>query len=134
MCGSSKFGSMAFDLKEELKGYGKLVLWLIPVGYGTTLLSYNPWERDPVRFVKIGFISTVLWALMWIGNDFSAHWLTGKVSWTQEPVKRLIYGMLAMIGVTLTAVYVAAALYYILLDVDVTPDIGQFLTYAFGFS
>jgi sensor histidine kinase YesM len=136
MCGSSKFDSMTERAKgiDLLKQYGKLVLWLTLVGYGMTFLAYRSWQGDPVRLLKVGFIYAIMWMLMWIGNDVTSHRLTEKISWTKEPVKRLLAGMVMMIVVTLVAVYIAVGLYYVLLGIDVSEDLAQIIYISLAIS
>jgi sensor histidine kinase YesM len=136
MCGSSKFDSVVYNTKSVSfwRTYGKFAIWPVLAGFGMTLLGYQSWQGDPIKFLKVGFISAIMWTLMWIGNDRTSHLLTERISWTKEPVKRLVAGTVMMILVTLIVVYIAMGLYYLLLGIDLTGDLGDILYVSLGIS
>jgi sensor histidine kinase YesM len=135
MCGTSKFDSMgAMTAKGFVKEYGKAMIWLSLIGFAMTVFVDPPWERGTVAFLKLGFINIVMWVLMWVGNDVTSHLLSERISWTREPMKRFIVGMIVMVGITVTAVLVAAWMYYVLLGMDITRYIVTVLYLSFAIS
>jgi LytS/YehU family sensor histidine kinase len=113
------------SLRWFLKEYGLLMIWLTLAGFGTTILWYHPWEpgRSAVVYLKIGFVSATMWNLMWIGNDWTSHYLSSRILWTEKPVKRLVVGVVVTLVFTVVAVYLVAGLYYVVADLDITGDI-----------
>lgn len=107
------------------KQYGVLMIWLTLAGYGMTILWYHPWEsgRNTIEYLKIGLVAASMWNLMWIGNDWTSHLLSQRISWTSEPVKRLVVGVVVTVVFTVAAVYFVAGLYYVVLGLDITGDI-----------
>lgn len=59
------------------------------------------------EYGQISFFSFIMWILLYKGNNYITHYLTGKISWFRFPVKRLIIGLISTIGYTLVAVIVA---------------------------
>lgn len=54
---------------------------------------------------KVSAFTILMWFFLWMGNAYTSDWVSLKISWTREPVKRFIVGMLVMIGYTMALVY-----------------------------
>lgn len=55
---------------------------------------------------KIASITALLWFMMWFGNENISHGLDRKIQWTKEPVKRFVWGIVAMVIYTVVATLV----------------------------
>jgi len=92
-----------------------------------TLFWYRPWEKELVGYLKFGLVTATMWNLMWLGNDWTAHLVSRWISWTHEPMKRFVVGVVVMLVFTFAAVWLVAGLYYVVLGLDITGDIRSFL-------
>ncbi len=63
-------------------------------------------------FLKVGIFSSVIWIFMWQGNGLLSNYISTKISWMDNPGKRLAWGVVGIL------VY--------------TPLAMLFLNYAFG--
>lgn len=57
----------------------------------------------------VTFFSSVLWILLWIGNESLTTYISCKISWVEFPLKRFI------IGVTITVLYTVSVVMLIVL-------------------
>ena len=55
-------------------------------------------------FALFTAFTVLLWIFLWRGNSFLADYLSAKISWIHEPVKRFTAGLLVTIGYTLLSV------------------------------
>ena len=46
------------------------------------------------------FFSTLMWMIMWIGNDRLTHAISLRISWVDHPVKRLLVGVISTVVFT----------------------------------
>lgn len=102
-------------------------MWLTAAGFAMTLLWYKPWEKDPVMYLKFGSLTATMWNVMWLGNNWISHLVSKWISWKDEPMKRFVVGVVVTVVFTFVAVYFIALLYYLLLDLDITRDILDFM-------
>src|SRR5690606_10030351 len=56
-------------------------------------------------FVPFAIFTLLLWTFLWRGNSFLAQYLSERISWIHEPVKRFIVGLIVTVGYTLLSVY-----------------------------
>jgi len=64
--------------------------------------------RNCTTFRTFGLFTVftlLLWVFLWRGNSFLADYLSEKISWIYQPVKRFTVGLVATIGYTLLAVF-----------------------------
>lgn len=54
---------------------------------------------------KVAIFTVLMWTFLWFGNAYTSDWVSTRISWTREPIKRFAVGMLVMIGYTMTLVY-----------------------------
>ena len=83
------------------KKRSKLILEVVLValaGYPMIILFCYDCMFDLVLFLKAGTFSSTIWIVMWFGNGLINKWIDSKVSWLENPVKRLV---LAIIGYTI---------------------------------
>ena len=65
---------------------------------------------------------------MWLGNEYMAHILDQKISWTREPIKRFIAGIVAMLIYTVVVVILLVTFY----EVAFEFDLGGLSTMLYG--
>lgn len=56
-------------------------------------------------FVPFAIFTLLLWTFLWRGNSFLSHYLSEKISWIHEPVKRFTVGLVVTVGYTLLSVF-----------------------------
>ncbi len=88
----------------------------------TFLLSLGRTWSDSV-LIKVGAFTTGMWLLLWLGNSFLTDIIDRQVSWTEEPVKRLIYGIVGMVVYTLGAVYFLVYFFRWVLNFNIGNDL-----------
>lgn len=59
------------------------------------------------------FIQLILFAVFWLGNELIANFLNRKISWVKYPHRRLIAGILGMVGYTLLAGTIVAYVMFV---------------------
>lgn len=119
-------------MKNFLKLYGVLMIWLTLAGYAMTMLWFPPWQESFIDYLKVGLGSAIMWNVMWIGNDWSSHYLSERISWQERPIRRLVVGTVAMVLITMGAVYFVAGFYYVALGVDISKDLRVTLIASFA--
>lgn len=70
-------------------------------------------------FVKVASFTAAIWISMWLGNEYVSHFLDQKISWTRDPIKRFIIGIVAMLLYTVTAVFILVTSFEKGFDIDV---------------
>ena len=92
----------------------------------TVLISYG--EDWPLRVVaKVALFTASMWLALWLGNSLLTDVIDRMVSWTDQPVKRLIYGVIGMFAYTMFAVYFLVYFFRWVLDFDVGNDLRGML-------
>ncbi len=61
---------------------------------------------DTWRYVTMSLFNAVVWIAMWFGNEYIVDLLDERISWTKEPVKRFVMGIVAMLAYTVVAVFI----------------------------
>jgi len=95
----------------------KTIVWLTLAGFATTMFWVPPWERPLVIFFRVGSFTAFLWILLWLGNSYTSHLVSNRISWTEQPVLRFMVGMVVMIVYTLAAVFSLVLFYDFALNV-----------------
>jgi sensor histidine kinase YesM len=92
----------------------------------TVLISYG--EDWPLRVVAmVALFTGGMWLALWLGNSFLTDIIDRMVSWTEQPVKRLIYGVIGMFVYTMSAVYFLVYFFRWVLNFDVGNDLRGML-------
>jgi LytS/YehU family sensor histidine kinase len=55
--------------------------------------------------------SSMLWALLWIGNGWISHFISSKIPWVENPTKRFFWGIVSTLVYTISLVVVASRLW-----------------------
>ncbi|GHN03270.1 hypothetical protein WSM22_47590 [Cytophagales bacterium WSM2-2] len=84
----------------------KLALVLVVVGYIAIYFYCPQCLRSSYTYVTGGAFSSIIWISLWLGNAKVAELMSRFFSWTEEPLKRLIFGIIATLVYTLGTIYV----------------------------
>jgi sensor histidine kinase YesM len=86
---------------------------LIVVGFAMTWVGLScPNCKDNTRqFIIIGSLTSVLWILLWKGNEYLGTYISTRISWLKFPLRRLIVGIISTIAYTLLVMYLIIATY-----------------------
>lgn len=76
-------------------------------------------------FLKISLFTITIWVSMWLGNEYMAHFLDQKISWTKEPLKRFITGIVAMLVYTLVVIIILISLFERGFQIDIGGVTGM---------
>lgn len=61
------------------------------------------------NYFLCGVFCSTTWIVLWIGNSQVAKWLSKFLSWTENPGKRFLFGLLSTFGYTIGSVYILTA-------------------------
>jgi len=77
------------------------------------------------NYFFVGIFCSSTWITLWIGNSQVANWISKFLSWTENPGKRFLFGLLSTLGYTLGSVYVLTTTFKWLTDfnVEFTRDV-----------
>ena len=63
------------------------------------------------EFLHLALFTLLMWILLWKGNSFFSSLLSGKISWTLQPAKRFVVGILVTVSFTVLAVLLLISLF-----------------------
>lgn len=92
--------------RSKLLSRVKLIAFLVFGGCMMTLLTCQSCLGSFQRYLFVASFCITIWIAMWIGNEYIVTFIDKKISWTKEPIKRLIAGLFGMIAYTLLGGYV----------------------------
>src|SRR5690349_15109072 len=92
--------------KEKLFSRVKLIAFLVLGGCVMTLMTCRSCLGDFNRYMLVASFCVSIWIAMWIGNEYIVTFIDKKISWTKEPIKRLLAGLVGMIAYTVFGGYV----------------------------
>jgi LytS/YehU family sensor histidine kinase len=86
-------------------------------------------------YILVSVFNSTIWIALWIGNAHVSILGDRFFSWTEQPAKRLFFGLVSTFGYTLAVVYVLTMLFRWLtnIDVDFQRDVA-YVTIGFTFA
>lgn len=102
---------------------------LIVLGFAMTWLGLNckDCRNDVNKFLIIASYTSLFWVALWKGNEYLGYFISSKVSWFGEPVKRFVIGAAVTVMYTLFVTYFLTAIYQksiaVTLNVSVWPSV-----------
>ncbi|HEY0770779.1 MAG TPA: hypothetical protein VGD31_10635, partial [Sphingobacteriaceae bacterium] len=87
------------------------ILILLGLLMTATGLSCRDCEFNSREYWVIGSFTSIVWVVLWKGNDYLGSYISTKVSWIKFPVKRFFIGLFATAAFTLSSIYLLSALY-----------------------
>lgn len=85
---------------------------------------FNDWDVAAVAMTTSG----LHWILLWQGNAHLSDYLTYRIPWLENPVKRFVAGVVAVVIYTPLAVYGLYGLMGLIFDMGITSVKGTMLT------
>ena len=70
--------------------------------------------RENLQAITVGSLfSFVIWVSQWKGHEYIANWLSNKISWLEQPHKRFIWGVIAVILYTVVSLTLILYIFYL---------------------
>lgn len=104
------------------RDYMVTALILVTVGCVMTLIVCSSCHDSISQFVRVSTFFSIMWIALWLGNSFSADWLSERISWTEEPVKMFFILLGFTVVYTLGTVYVILMFYRHVLGFNVQAN------------
>lgn len=105
----------------------RVFIWLTLAGFAMTVLWVPPWSRPLVIYLKVGSFTALLWNFLWLGNAYTSNLVSNRLSWTEQPTKRFLIGMVVMITYTLTVLFLLVFFYEFALGIRFRTDISDLI-------
>jgi sensor histidine kinase YesM len=86
---------------------------LIAAGFFMTWtgLVCSSCKENTRQLLIVGSFTSLLWILLWKGNEYLGNFISARISWLRFPMRRFIVGSVATVVYTLLAMYVLTAVY-----------------------
>ncbi|MEM0995931.1 MAG: sensor histidine kinase [Bacteroidota bacterium] len=103
------------------------VFLLVNLGCGVvvTLLFSAPDHSSALSFTISSLGSAVIFLTQWMGHAYIAIWLSRKVSWLEQPMKRFFLSIVTMVVYTVVAFVAVSLLLRVILSADMPDDLLQ---------
>jgi hypothetical protein len=116
--------------KSFWKQQAKDLLLIFVVSLPTSYLSCSSCFSDINKVMILIPVNFVIWVLLWKGNEVTVDVMNRMYSWLEQPVKRLIGGILAHTAYTALAVY---CVFYMFLAFGIDlGDVNTTLRFSIG--
>lgn len=101
------------------------VMLLILAGFvmSASGLSCSSCEFNSSIFWIVTSFTSLMWVILWKGNDYIAHYITLKISWLHYPVKRFFIGMIATLGYSVLATYALGHTYKLIFGISLSQSV-----------
>jgi sensor histidine kinase YesM len=106
--------------KERIKSELKFLFWAALVSLLQSFIMCTSCITDLYRFTLVSFFCFCMWIFLWKGNGYVTDFVTSKISWLEQPVKRFIVGIISTVGYTAGIIFLMMLVY------------EQFLGFSFG--
>jgi len=95
------------------------------IGFAMTYFVCPNCSKSFRNYFFVGIFCSSTWIALWIGNSQVANSLSRFLSWTENPGKRLLYGLLSTLGYTFGSVFILTWIFNWLTDsnVEFTKDV-----------
>lgn len=95
------------------------------IGFAMTYFVCPNCSKSFRNYFFVGIFCSSTWIALWIGNSQVANSLSRFLSWTKNPGKRLLYGLLSTLGYTFGSVFILTWIFNWLTDsnVEFTKDV-----------
>jgi sensor histidine kinase YesM len=92
-------------MKKSLRKYFLGTLVIAGIGFLATGIYCPSCWTDPKKFITVGIYSALMWILLWRGNEAVSDGLDRMVTWADNPVRRLLLGILFHMVYTVVAMF-----------------------------
>lgn len=95
---------------------------LVVFGFLMTLagLSCRNCRFPSTEFWILGSFTSLVWVVLWKGNDYLGAYISTRISWLKFPVQRFFIGVVSTFAFTLTAIYILSALWKAIFEVNIS--------------
>jgi signal transduction histidine kinase len=93
------------DSRRKIAYHLKSTFWIALFGFPAGLALCPGCLNELSSFLKVGAFSSILWVVMWKGNEAVSDVLDGKYDWGSQPYHRLITGILGHLVYTVLAMF-----------------------------
>ncbi|MBT8218295.1 MAG: histidine kinase [Bacteroidia bacterium] len=101
-------------MKESSRKYLLGTLMIAGIGFLATGVYCTSCWSEPKHFLTVGIYSAFMWILLWRGNEAVSDRLDQKVTWAQNPARRLIFGLLGHMVYTVVAMFLINYAFYLI--------------------
>jgi len=115
-------------VKEFVRAYWKTSVLTTLAGFAMALLYVKPWDRSWEAYIRVGFFTAIVWQFLWIVNRWTSQLVSKRISWTEQPVKRFIVGMIVMVVSTVIALFLIVLNFEYLLGWRFMGDFRELMT------
>jgi sensor histidine kinase YesM len=74
-------------------------------------------------FWIVASFTSLMWVVLWKGNDYTGEYISTKISWLNFPVKRFFVGMISTFAFTLSAIYILSFVYNLIFGIYLSQNI-----------
>jgi sensor histidine kinase YesM len=96
------------------------ILALLGIAMTAAGLSCNSCEFNSREFWVLGSFTSLVWVVLWKGNDYLGSYISTRISWLKFPVKRFFVGLIGTAVFTLGSIYVLSVVYKALFQVNIS--------------
>jgi LytS/YehU family sensor histidine kinase len=99
--------------KKDIMREFRDVLILTVVGFGISWIGLGcpDCRESPRQFIIMASFTSLLWILLWKGNEFLGKYISTKISWIHFPIQRFLVGTAATVAYTFGVMYSLTAIY-----------------------
>lgn len=83
-------------------------------------LSCRDCKFPSAEFWILGSFTSLVWVVLWKGNDYLGAYISSKISWLKFPVKRFFIGVVSTFAFTLASIYLLSAIWKAIFDVNIS--------------
>lgn len=84
------------------------------VGFATVVVFCDSCWDNPILYLRVGPYMSLIWIVMWKGNEAASVYFDKMARWLEEPGKRLAIGIVGHFVYTVAAMIILSYLVYIL--------------------
>lgn len=96
---------------DNVRSEAKIFMVCVVASITQTYFSCISCRSSPSRFTIVVFFTLCIWYFLWRGNAFLATTIDKKVSWLEEPVKRLLVGVIATLAYSCAVVMITIKMF-----------------------
>ncbi len=83
--------------KMSVQKYLRIIVFSGIGSIAMTYASCNSCAKDMERFLITSSFTTLMWIVMWIGNENITGLIDKKISWVKTPIRRFVVGVIATV-------------------------------------
>jgi LytS/YehU family sensor histidine kinase len=95
-----------------------VILGLLGIVMTWAGLSCRDCVDNTRKFWIIASFTSLIWIVLWKGNEYLANYISTKISWIDFPVRRFLVAIISTISFTFLALYAIGYLYVFLFNIN----------------